>query len=262
MKLGKMSENFQDRDNEAYFNRALEISAQEARDREEAQRIDEEEQLNEAMRMSKLEQLEQSHSTEEGILELRRKLPDQDDSTASQAQAQQSTKNKKRFTEKRPKSNSVESPRRRPVALEDSVDDDEEYLSRSKMKTARQRLSSTPPHVEQTDEEEEPAPSQPRKSSKGNGKPKYPAEPPTAMNDLNAQFQGAGTPLGNSPYPPAPFPMYGFPFPPPPHGFGYGGHYPPGTVTINSGVGNVTNSTISNFGNDNSVRKVYREWRD
>lgn len=317
MKLGKISEQIKYRNHQADMKHSLETISHEARDQEEADRIYEE-QLNEAKRISKLEQLkrvgtnhqasdEPSHSTElknirkdkksqrserehlralsnslemkdrlrkeqeekvreeEEILELRRKLAAQGDSVTFQAQAQ-STKNKKRFTERRSDSVKVdpsESPRRQHV--EDSADDDE-YLRSSKMRTARPRPSNTSPHIEQTtDEEEGHAPPHPRKSSRTNHEPKRSPEPPCDVDDLNAQFQGMwGIPLGDSPRwnrpnIPAPFPMYGFPFPPsiPPYGYGYGG-YAPGTV-INTGVGNITNSIISNSGNDNSVRKVYRK---
>ena len=42
------------------------------------------------------------------------------------------------------------------------------------------------------------------------------------------------------------------------YGYGYGGVVP-GTLTLKMGLGDVTNSIVSNVGNDNSVRKVYRK---
>ena len=86
------------------------------------------------------------------------------------------------------------------------------------------------------------------------------------MEDLMAQFQGLGTPLGSSPHGSrSSSPMYfspyhgpGSPLPPstaPGYGYGYGPYG--GGVP---GVGSITNSIISNVGNDNSVKKVYRKW--
>jgi hypothetical protein len=166
------------------------------------------------------------------------------------------------------KTNPRRSPRRPHGALE-TFTDDEEPLRIPKMRTARRKLSSTPPHFEETedqptDEEKSPPP---KKSYKVARKPQIPpSSPPREEDDLMAQFQGIfGTPLRGSPHGSrSSSPMY-YPLPPsmPPNGYGYGYGYGygggmPGTV-VNTGVGNITNTTISNVGNDNSVNKVYRK---
>ena len=195
------------------------------------------------------------------------------------------------------KRNSSKSPKRRPVALEYSTDDDEEYLqpkrnSKTKTKTARQKLSSNslreddlrylrtskaktplrkassaslrvPDTEDESTDDEEPPPS--RRSSKANRKPRSSSGSPLRdVNDLISQAQsfglgggfnsGPGSPMYN-PY----LPTYGASFSPPmgPYGYGVG---MPGTV-VNSGVGNITNTNISNVGNDNSVKRVYSKWR-
>ena len=165
------------------------------------------------------------------------------------------------------KTNSRRSPRGPHGTLETSTDD-EEPLRRLKMRTRRE-LSGTPPHFEETedqstDEEESPPP---KKNPKIARKPQIPpGSPPHEVDDLMAQFQGFGTPLGSSPHgsrssSPMRYLPYGPPLPPSMapvgHGYGYGGGVP-GTI-VNTGVGNITNSIISNVGNDNSVKKVYRK---
>ena len=143
------------------------------------------------------------------------------------------------------------------------------------MRTTHRKLSPTPPHLEETEEQpmdEEKSPP-PKKTPKVARKPQIPpGSPPLEVDDLMAQFQGFGTgvPLGGNPHGSRPStPMYhlpyGSPFPPPmgPDGYGYGYGYGygggvPGSV-VNSGVGNIIHSTITNVGNDNSVRKIYRK---
>jgi hypothetical protein len=169
----------------------------------------------------------------------------------------------------------------------------------AKARMARGNVSSASLRVEDnctdTDEEDDYAP--PRKNPKvqrktqtSSGKsPKAKHRPQTSspgthprsnVDDLMAQFEGF-TPMGlgsnphrsrsrsnsrssspiytpgvnSNPY----FPAYGgsSSFPPPigPYGYGVG---MPGSV-INSGVGNIVSSIISNVGNDNSVNRSYRE---
>ena len=205
------------------------------------------------------------------------------------------------------------SPKRRLVPVDDSTDEDgedlqsmrssrlgpsrrnlssaslpeEDFLSMrsAKARMARRNLSSASLRVHETeddytetDEEDNYAPSPPKKIPKGKRKPQSSSGTlPREVDDLMAQLQGF-TPIGNhrsrsrggsnsrsgspiynipgvhsNPY----FPTYGDSFPPPigPYGLGIG---MPGSI-VNSSVGNIVNSTISNVGNDNSVRKVYRK---
>jgi hypothetical protein len=150
----------------------------------------------------------------------------------------------------------------------------------AKARMARRNLSSTSLHRDQemeddcyTDEEDIYARSPSRKTPKVKRRPKTSPGTPHNVDDLMAQLQGF-TPMGTSPhrsgsnsrssspmYMPGihsnPYmPAYGASFSPPigPYGYGIG---IPGSM-VNSGVGNITNSTISNVGNDNSVKKVYR----
>jgi hypothetical protein len=178
----------------------------------------------------------------------------------------------------------------------DDDEEDLQYLKSSKMRTARRKRSSASLHEEDlqsmrsskirmahrnlssaslraqetpddnTDEEDDYTPSPPRKNSKVKRKPQTPlGKLPRDVDDLMAQFQGF-TPMGlanphrsgsASPMymPGIPSNPYGASFTPPiiPYGYGVG---MPGTM-VNSGIGNITNTTIANVGNDNSVRKVY-----
>ena len=159
--------------------------------------------------------------------------------------------------------------------LETFTDDEEESLKRSKMRTARRKLSGTPHHFEETKDRDQPTDEErspsPKKNPKVVRKPQIsPGSPPREVDDLMAQFQGFGTPLGGSPYgsgsnSPMYYPPYGPPLPPSmaPDGYGYGYGYGyggggPGTI-VNTGIGNITHTTISNVGNDNSVKKIYRK---
>jgi HAMP domain-containing protein len=180
---------------------------------------------------------------------------------------------RKKEDETRRKTNPRRSPKRPHRALETFTDDEKELHRISKTRTERRKLSSTPPQFEETeedlstDEEESPPP---KRSPKVARKPQIPpGSLPREVDDLKAQFQAFGTPLGSarsSPHgsrssSPMYYSPYGSPLPPsmPPNGYGYGyGGGAPGTV-INTGVGNVTNSVVSNVGNDNSVQKVYRK---
>ena len=192
------------------------------------------------------------------------------------------------------KRNGSRSPKRRPVALEDSTDEDDDFqhLKTSKTRTARRKLSSASlcegdlpsrsskirmtrrnlsstslrareTEDDDTDEEDDDVPPPPRKS------PKVKRKPPTSLgnlprdvNNLMAQFQGF-TPMGlaNPQWSGSGSPMHMpgihsnpfIPFSPYGHGAGM-----PGTA-FNSNVGNITNTTIANVGNDNSVNKAYRK---
>jgi hypothetical protein len=172
------------------------------------------------------------------------------------------------------KTNPRRSPKRPHRALETFTDDEKELHKISKTRTARR---NTPLHFEETEEDlstdEEKFPP-PKKGPKVARNPQIPpGSLPREVDDLMAQFQGFGTPLGSagsSPHgsrsgSPMYYSPYGSPLPPPmpPNGYGYGYGYGygggvPGTV-VNTGVGNVTNSIVSNVGNDNSVQKVYRK---
>jgi len=156
--------------------------------------------------------------------------------------------------------------------LETFTDDEEELPKKSKMRTARGKLSRTSSSYEGTDDQstDDEKPPPPKKSPKVARKPQVPPGSPLhEVDDLLAQFQGFGTPLGGSPHGSGPssplyYPPYGSPLPPSmvPYGYGYGyGGGVPGSV-VNTGVGNITSSIISNVGNDNSVRKVYRAPRN
>lgn len=183
--------------------------------------------------------------------------------------------------------NPSKSPKRPPIVdvSTDDDDDDVQSVRSSKVKTARRKLSSAsfreedlpsrkssklkPVHrnlsrtslrveTDEDTEEEEDYVSRPRVNRKPQSSP---GRRPVDVDGLMAHL----TPLGlggsphwngsgmHNPY----FPTYGGSISPPmgPYGYGMG---LPGTV-INSGVGNITNTTISNVGNNNSVRKVYRK---
>ena len=192
--------------------------------------------------------------------------------------------------------NALGLPNRRPVALKDSTDDDEEDLQSlrsSRLRSAHRKLSSTSlpegdlqsmgsakirmvrnlsktslrdqeTEYEYTDEEDDYAPSPPRKSPKVKRKPQTSCTLPLPhiSDDLTAQFQeymrmwpgsphwsGSNSRSGSPMYMPGMhsnpyFPTYcgSFPLPTGPYGYGVG---MPGTV-INAGIGNVTNTTMTN----------------
>ena len=190
------------------------------------------------------------------------------------------------------KTNRSGSSKRRPVVQEDSTDDDEDLqhlkssktahrkrssaslheedlqsMRSAKIRMARRNLSSTSLRAQETPDdntdEDDYIPSPPRKNSKAKRKPQTPLGNFTRdVDDLMAQLQGF-TPMGltNPHRSRSASPvgihsnLYGPAFSPPiiPYGHGVG---MPGTI-FNSGVGNITNTTIANVGNDNSVRKVY-----
>lgn len=127
----------------------------------------------------------------------------------------------------------------------------------SKTKAARREETED----ESTYDEEDYVPPPPRKNSKVNGPPRSSSGSPfREVDDLMAQIHGfTASGLGRSgsnsrPRSPMYPPQYGSPFSPP-YGYGIG---VPGAI-VNSGVGNITNTTISNVGNNNSIRKVYRK---
>ena len=364
LKLGRLSEQIRYRNGED-IERALEISAREARHLEEKESIQEQE-LKVVKKISTLEHLsefETSHQTEDEqehyeelkkrgkgkdrqselerlraaaraveaanrlkkleaeekeMAELRRRIEAGRRNNMSQAQP---SKNKRSSTQEdesevekdwrreeqeelRRKVNPRRSPHRAGPssheALESFTDVGEEPPR--KPRTARSKLSRSPSHFEDTDEQSTDDPSTdeetsppPKKGPKVGRKPQIPPGTlPREVDDLMAQFQRFGTPLGGSPHgsrsgSPGPmnYPPYGYPVPPSMAPNGYGGgvpgsgphgsgptspmYYPPygyplngvygggvpGSI-VNSGVGNITNSTISNVGNDNSVQKVYR----
>ncbi|KAF8809986.1 hypothetical protein BYT27DRAFT_7241063 [Phlegmacium glaucopus] len=148
---------------------------------------------------------------------------------------------------------------RNSVTEEARLKEDKEVRPPVRKSYKAKRNPSKSTEDEHTEEEEGYKPRAPRKSPKVNRKPRSSSSSlPPAVDDLMNQFRSFTTPgwseytpgwgeytPGWSEYPP----MY----PRTPIGpYGYG----PGTV-LNSGVGNITNTTISNAGNDNSVKKVY-----
>ena len=154
------------------------------------------------------------------------------------------------------------SPKRRPVTLEDFTDDDEQSLKSPKTRRARRKPSRTSVRVEETSgdssesmEDEEDIWVRSHRKTRS-----LPGSPLGEINDWTAQIKGLSMPFGNgynSHLGPPTFPTSESPFCPSPGGpYGYGVDVP-GRI-INSGVGNITNSTISNVGNDNS-RRLYRE---
>lgn len=207
---------------------------------------------------------------EEEILELRRKIAAANRrNTLPMAQP---SKNKRSTTlldafedereeeELERKANPRRSPGGPHRTSETFTDDDSEVEPprRSKMKSAGRKLSSTPPQNEDaenqsTDEENSPPP---KTSPKVAGKPDTPQ-----VDDLMAQFQRFVSHLGSNPHgshgSPMYYPPYGSPPPTPvPNNYGYGygyGGVAPGRAIINSTIGKITNSNVSNIGNDNSV---------
>ena len=128
------------------------------------------------------------------------------------------------------------------------------------MRTACQKSSSTETEDQLKDREKSP---RLKKTPKVDRKPRSP--PSGSVDDLTAQFQGFGmgcSPHGSGSSTPYSSP-YGSPFPPPMESYGYYGYSGygsggPGTI-VRTGVGNIINTTISNVGNDNSVKKIYRK---
>ena len=214
---------------------------------------------------------------EEEMAELRMK-----DVAGRRSTVLQSGKNKKRSTqvedgEEEPlktsskvKMNSYKSSRRPHVAPEVFTEDEEEHFQprrSSETRNARQKLSNTQLEDQLTEEE---LYSAPKKGPKVDRKPQSPpGSPPREVDDLMAQFQGLGMHSRDSPHgsgSTSPVSMHFSPYGSPPslppsmapYGwYGYGGGGP--SSIVNTGVGNITNTTISNVGNDNSVRKMYRK---
>ena len=173
-------------------------------------------------------------------------------------------------------------------------------MARGNVSSASLRVQETEDDRTDTDEEDDYAPSPPRKSpnvqrksqtSSGKTPKAKKYRPQTSsgthphhVDDLMAHLEGL-TPMGlgtnphrsrsrsrsrsnsrsgspiympgvnSNPY----YPAYGGSFPPGIGPYGYGVGMAPGSV-INSGVGNIVNSIISNVGNDNSITRSYREW--
>jgi len=173
------------------------------------------------------------------------------------------------------KRNLSKSPKRRPVESDDSTDDEDvRSLSSSRIRTAGRKLSSTslPIHVEtedeSTDEEEDCTHPPPRKNPRVpvNRKPRSSSGSPSRdVDDFRAQINSfmppvkLGSPHRSGSNSRSSSPMYlstchPFSSSIKPYGYGLG---VPGMV-VNSGVGNITNTTISNVGNNRS-KTVYRE---
>jgi hypothetical protein len=149
--------------------------------------------------------------------------------------------------------------------------DDEQSVKSSKTKRARQTPSRTSIRAEETSDEDEESTddeedSRPRRQSRGKS-PKVNRKSRSLSNSLlfdvddgTSQIKGFSFLNGShsESYLGIPvFPTYGPPFSPPPgslYGYGVG---LAGTI-VNSGVGNISNTSISNVGNDNTVRKLYR----
>ena len=126
-----------------------------------------------------------------------------------------------------------------------SADDEEESLRRSKMKTAGRKLSSTPPYFEETENQ-----------STHEGKSPPPKKSPK-VDDLMYESRSI-SPIYCQPYVPPLLPPLPPPYMPPPNGYGYGGVVPGTPNASVTGVGDVSNSIISNVqvDNDNSVRTL------
>ena len=154
--------------------------------------------------------------------------------------------------------------------------DDSKSMRSAKARMARRNVSSASLRVQETeddstDEEDDYIPSPPRKGRMPNRKHQTSSG---NVDDLMSQFQGLGNPhrsrsgsgsksrsgspmympgMHSNPY----FPAYGGSFPPPVGPYGYGVAMP-GAV-LNSGIGNIVSSIISNVGNDNSINQGYRK---
>ena len=141
-------------------------------------------------------------------------------------------------------------------------------MARRNLSSASLRVQDTDDDSTDTDEEDDYTPSPRRKSRKVNRKPQASSG---TVDDLMAQMglgdprrsrsgsnSRAGSPVYMGGVHPSPYyPTHGGSFSPPIGPFGYGVGVP-GSI-INTSVGNIVNSAISNVGNDNSVRKVYRK---
>ena len=103
------------------------------------------------------------------------------------------------------------------------------------MKTAGRKLSSTPPYFEETE-------------NKSTDEGKSPPKKSPKVDDLMYESRSI-SPIYCQPYVP-PLPP---PYMPPPNGYGYGGVVPGPNASVNTGVGDVSNSIVDN---DNSVRTL------
>ena len=261
LKLGKLSEHRYDED----LKPILEItaSAYEARDLEETQRIHERERFEE---LKKREKGKDRQSELPAAIEMVNRLAEEKELRRKIAAGRRSTTppasqedldefedkedwRGKEEDELRRNTNPHRSPTGPHGVLEAFTDDDEGPLRRSKMRTAQQKVSSTPLHFEETedqpiDEEKSPPP---KKGPNVARKPQIPPGSPShEVDDLMVRFRRPLTSDHGSSFN---SPMY----------YGYGGGVP-GTV-VNTGVGNITGTIISNVGNDNSVKKVNRKCR-
>lgn len=267
----RLSEQIQHR-NQEDLKHALELSARDARKRE-LEEMKYEEEIERVKEISMAEQVKQfrpvEHSEKGRKSEGERlRAEAEEDNRRSSTRQAQSSKNSKSsreedlddiyiHEEEELEGNRSRSPKRRPVALEDITDEEDlQHLKSPKTKAARRKPSSTSAshrRAEETDDEstdgEDQMPPLGRKSRKDNRGPQ--SLPPFGGNEWLKDFSpfgfGAGPYLGP--------PMYSGGFISPPTGSHSG--YLPGTI-VNSGVGNIVSSIISNVGNNNSVNKVYR----
>ncbi|KAF8816226.1 hypothetical protein BYT27DRAFT_7333566 [Phlegmacium glaucopus] len=327
-KNDQLSEHLLSRSEEEDVKRALEITAREARDREEAQKIHEAElkAVQEILLLERMKQVEVDHQArddrwhsdelrkieketqnrqselerlrttasamdianrlkkaqQEEIAQLKRKIAAEEASGRSATnheeeewegdviieEATSEEEEEVRHVNKssKAKRNPSKSPKRRFASRSssDSTDEDEDVQTTrsSKTKTAGRKPSRTSRRVEETegestDEEEFYIPPPPRKSPKVNGKPRsLSGSPPHHLVDFMTKFDGLiplksnsrpGSPVYLSTCQPASSSISSF-------GFHTG---VPGTM-VNSGVGNITNTNISNIGNNKSKR-IYRK---
>jgi len=299
LKLGKFSEQIRYRNGED-DKRVLEVTARQARDPEETESIHEQETKISHLKQFEIDEREHSEelkksedrrselerlradvralemanrlkkAEEEEILELRRKIAASRRNTFPQAQPSKNkrsstsldeSENEKAEEESERKANPRESTGGLDTVLETFTNDDSE-------EPLRRKLSNSPPHFEETenqstDEEKSPPP---KKSPKG--APKADSQ----VDDLMAQFQKFVANLGSIPHGSRSssqmyYPPYGSPLPPSvvPNGYGNGyGVVPETRTVINSTIRNISNSNLSNIGNNNSDQKFYRaphNWR-
>lgn len=142
----------------------------------------------------------------------------------------------------------------------------EEKLRSTKSTTAQTRRS---PRVEDTDDEEAHAPPSRKNSPKVTRKSQSSSHSlPQDMDDFVEDFEGFSRSGGSKSRSRARvhisgihsnpcFQTHGISFSPPLGPYGYNVDLP--GLTINSGIGNIVNTSLSNIGNDNSVNKFYRK---
>ncbi|KAF8816232.1 hypothetical protein BYT27DRAFT_7238066 [Phlegmacium glaucopus] len=188
---------------------------------------------------------------EREVTALKRKTAaDQDSRRSASVHAKSSKKKSSRLQDE-------EEEWRGSIVVEEASSGEEEEVPppvRRSSKAKKNRSKST--EDEYTEEDK---PRAPRKSPKVNRKPhSSSSSSPPAVDGLMTQLRSftprSGSPYGSGYHSPVYPQTYGSPFSSSIGPYGYG----PGTI-VNSGVGNITNTTISNVGNNNSVKRVYRE---